>query len=384
MGNSSSDQAERYTIVDFEGEQAFHALHEDWDRLWRQSSEVTESQTWHWQYLYWKHLAPTTHPVVIVAQDSQGTCLALAAFFICRDQSSWVSKAAFLGDKRPDYHLILAVPNLPETVGHQMLERFVLKLKTRVSLIELSNIPLNSYTGRVIEQFFKDEHWLRPTTLKWQTQTYAVPLPATVEKYQEQLGPRSRRDFNYERRLLSREFSVEFRVCSTLEDLGGTLDAVEMVDRARWGANSRYCIGSHCVFERSVARASCEMGIYRAFLLYLNGKASSFVTGAVVRNLLKASSIGYDRSVPGKFSAGKVTNFYAIEYCIQQGYSEYDLTRGSEDYKKWMGAQPHTNLHVRLYRSRLDALRESSGKRVVSFLRNQPWLRSAYQRWLRR
>lgn len=384
MGEGGSDRAERYAIVDFEGEQAFHTLHEDWERLWWQSSEATQSQTWDWQYMYWKHLAPTTRPVVIVAQDSQGMCVALAAFFMCRDQVSWVSKAAFLGDKRPDYHLMLVMPNLPETVGCQILEHFVLKFKTRAPFIELSNIPLNSYTGRVIQQFFQDDRRFCPPTLQWQTQTYAVSLPATVDKYQEQLGPRSRRDFHYEKRLLSKEFSVEFRVCSTLEDLDSTLDAIETIDRARWGVNSRYCIGSQREFDRSVARALCEMGIYRAFVLYLNGKPSAYVAGAVVRNALKVATIGYDRSLPGKFSPGKVTNFYTIEYCIQQGYSEYDLTRGSEDYKKWMGGRPCTNVHVRLYRSRLDALMESRGQRLVSFLRNQSWLRSAYQRWLRK
>ena len=384
MGEFGSDRAERYAIVDFEGEQALHTLREDWDRIWWQSSEATQCQTWHWQYLYWKHLAPTTRPVIIVAQDSQGVCVALAAFFICRDQASWVSKAAFLGDKRPDYHLMLAMPNLPEAVGCQILEHFVLKFKTRVPFIELSNIPLNSYTGRVIKQFFQDDHRFRRPTLQWQTQTYAVALPATVDKYQEQLGPRSRRDFHYERRLLSKEFSVEFRVCSMVEDLDSTLDAIEIIDRARWGANSRYCIGSQRDFERSVARALCEIGVYRAFLLYLNEKPSAYVAGTVIRNALKVATIGYDRSVPRKFSTGKATNFYAIEYCIQQGYSEYDLTRGSEDYKKWMGACPCTNVHVRLYRSRLDALIEPRGQRLVSFLRNQPWLRSTYQRWLRK
>jgi hypothetical protein len=196
----------------------------------------------------------------------------LAAFFLCRDQASWVSKVAFLGDKRPDYHLMLAMPNLPEVVGGQILEHFVLKFQTRAPFIELSNIPLNSYTGRVAKQFFQDGHRFRRPTLQWQTQTYAVPLPATVDKYQAQLGPRSRRDFHYDKRLLSKEFSVDFRVCSTLEDLDSTLDAIEIIDRTRWGANSRYCIGSQRDFERSVARALCEMGIYRAFVLYLNGK----------------------------------------------------------------------------------------------------------------
>ena len=211
-----------------------------------------------------------------------------------------------------------------------------------------------------------------------------VPLPDTIEEYLKQLGPRSRRDFRYDRRQLSNEFSVDFRAYNSLETLNEALDAIEVVDRARWGTNSRYCLASHRSFERSIARALCELGIYRAYVLYLNHTPHAFVTGAAVRNMLKVASIGFDRSVPGKWSVGKVTNFYAIEHCIESGLKQFDLTRGGEEYKKWLGAVPSTNLHVRRYRSRLDELLNSGGRTIVSFLRNQTRLRGAYQKLLRR
>lgn len=374
-----SQPVDRYTILDFEGEEAFYKFRSDWEELWWQSADATHTQTWHWQYLYWKHLAPTSQPIIIVARDSRGTCVALAAFFVCRDLSSWVSKAAFLGDKRPDYHLILAMPYLAKTVGYRILEHFISKFERRVPFIELSNIPANSYTGTIVDQLFADGADQRSRTKRWEWQTYAVPLPQTLDEYLEQLGPRSRRDFRYDRKKLCNEFSVEFRVYNDIENLNEALDAIEMVDRARWGTNSRYCLQSERSFERSLAHALCEMGIYRAFLLYLNGKPCAFVTGAIVRNSLKVASIGFDRSVPGRLSIGKVANFYAIEHCIQHGFKEYDLTRGGEEYKKWLGGLPSTNLHIRQYRSRLDELTDSSGKKCLAFLRNQNWLRRLYQ-----
>ena len=97
-----------YIVTDSQGGDAFHALKSDWDSLWCSSPDSTQAQTWDWQYLYWKHLAPQTVPLFIIARDSRGMCVALGAFFCCRDQSSLITKAAFLGDKRPDYHLILA------------------------------------------------------------------------------------------------------------------------------------------------------------------------------------------------------------------------------------------------------------------------------------
>ena len=373
-----------YTLEEFVGPEAFDKLRPDWERLWRLSSEATDTQTWHWQYLYWKHVAPKTKPVIVVARDPAGICLALAPYFICRDEASWITKGAFLGDKRPDYQLILALPNLPEDVGCQILNHFISQYSKRVPFIELSNIPLESYSGNIVNQLFSEGVDQASRTTRWERETYAVPLPRTIEDYQKQLGPRSRRDFSYDRRRLGKEFKVEFHVYDSPENLDNALDDIENIDRARWGSGSRYNLSAYRSFERSVAAKLCEMGIYRAFLLYLDAKPTAFVTGAVVRNALKVASIGFDRSVAANLSVGKLSNFFAIEHCIEHGLTEYDLTRGGEEYKKWLGAFPRTNLHVRVYRSKLDRLVESRAKEMVSFLRRQNWLRQFYQTAFRR
>ena len=372
-----------YTVAVFEGEQAFANLKNVWNDLWSSSLEATETQTWYWQYNYWKHIEPKSRPIIIVAQDCDGQSVALATFTICRDKASLVSKACFLGDKRSDYHLIIGAPNLSESVGRQILERFLTEFGNRVPFVEISGVPENSYTGAVVDELFSIEKRVDAKIRRWKNVTFSVPLPRNIEEYQNSLGARSKRDFRYDRRRLFKEFSAEFRVYGDPGALNEALDAIETIDRARWGSNSRYCLASQRAFEREVARAFCDLGIYRAFILYLNGKPSSFVAGTLVRNAMKVASIGHDPSVSGKFSVGKVTNFLAIEHCIQEGYSEYDLTNGGEEYKKWLGANRSTNLHVRLYRSRLDHLVESRAKEIVSFLRRQDWLRRFYQAVLR-
>lgn len=382
-GEEASDDC-GYSIEAYEGEDAFHVLRDDWEKLWWLSDDATETQSWQWQYLYWKYLASNTRPLIITAKDYRDHCVAMAAFFICRDGASWLSKAAFLGDKRPDYHLILAKPCLAKSVGCKIIEYFMSRVEKRVPVIELSNIPRNSYTGTVVEQLFSSEfNDQRSRTVRWEWQTYAVPLPKTLDEYLKQLGARSRRDFRYDRKKICNEFDVKFKVYSSSDDLNEALDAIELVDRAKWGSNSRYCIRSERSFERALARALCEMGIYRSFVLYLNDRPSAFVTGALVRNSLKVASIGFDRSVPGRHSVGKVANFYAIEHCIDRGYREYDLTRGGEEYKKWLGALPSINLHIRRYRSRVDELLDVSGKTMIAALRNQNWLRRIYQLTIR-
>ena len=102
-----------------------------------------------------------------------------------------------------------------------------------------------------------------------------------------------------------------------------------------------------------------------------------------MRNSYKIDSIGHDPDIASHLSIGKAANFYAIETCIQSGFCEYDLTRGSEAYKEWLGAQAHDNLHVRVFRSLMDRRLESAGKQTLEFLRQQTWLRRFYQRFVR-
>lgn len=381
---TQSVSAATYGIYEFEGEGGFFRLREEWQQLWSLSDDSTETQTWAWQYLYWKHLAPKTRPLIIVARDSRNCCVALGCFFISRDPSSWLSKATFLGDKRPDYNMILALPGIPSVVGLKILDRFVSKFRRHASFVELSNVPQKSYTGSLIPKFLDETRGWHSENLCWETQTYAVPLPNTVDEYLQLLGPRSRRDFRYDRRQLSTQFRVDFRAYSSVDNLEEALGAIEAVDKSRWGSNSRYHLHGHRSFERAVAQAFCEMGVYRSYVLYLDDKPSAFVTGAVVRNLYKVSSIGFDRSVPAKWSIGKVTNFYAIENCIENNYAEFDLTRGGEQYKKWLGATPSTNLHIRQYRTPLDQRINDGCEKFIQFLRGQEWLRGIYRELLRR
>jgi len=115
--------------------------------------------------------------------------------------------------------------------------------------------------------------------------------------------------------------------------------------------------------------------MYRAFILYLGDRPAAFVYGAVVRNEFKVTAIGRDPGIPGKYSVGTVTNNYAIERCILDGLSVYDLSRGSEEYKKWLGATARVNEHVRFYRTPVDRTIERLSRRVADAARSRPWLR---------
>jgi CelD/BcsL family acetyltransferase involved in cellulose biosynthesis len=372
-----------YAISHLEGLGAVERLEPEWEALWHACPDATDTQLPLWQVAHTRLRAPRSTPIVVTARDAAGRLVALASFAISRDPGTLVRKATFLGDKAPDYHLILSVPSLPEAVGVSMLRHATDVLEKKGSFIELSNIPEASYSGRVLREL--ERSFGGDATLEtWSSETFTVPLPETIDEYVGNLGQRSRRDFNYDRRRLARDFTVEYRVSSTVAEVEDALADIERVDRGRWGDDSRYAVESQRTFLRLLALELAAREMFRAHVLYADGRPVAYVTGAVVRNELKLHSIAHDPGFPSKYSVGKVANFLAIERSIEEGLSHYDLSRGGERYKEWLGGELRSNLHVRLYRSRFDAWFAQRATVASRLLRETTFLRRSYQRLTRR
>jgi CelD/BcsL family acetyltransferase involved in cellulose biosynthesis len=361
-------------ITCLDGPDPLRSLRGEWDDLWQASIDATESQTSVFISDYSHHLNQTA-PTVVVARDSSGTCVAAAAFSICRDRVSLRRKLAFVGDKAVDYHVIVARPGLPVAIGARMLEHMYGRFRRRVPSVELANVPAQTWTGESLREWAARAESNSAIVERWRTETFAVALPKTLEDYVRRLGPGARHDFRYYRRRVQRDFQATFRVITRIEDLGEGLEAIEAVDRARWGSGSRFRAAEYRQFARRLAEHLCAAGMYRAFILYLDGRPAAFVYGSVVRNEFKVTAIGRDPGIAGKYSIGTVTNNFAIERCIEDGLAAYDLTRGAEEYKKWLGATARVNEHVRLYRSRVDRTIERLSRVAADAARSRPWLR---------
>jgi CelD/BcsL family acetyltransferase involved in cellulose biosynthesis len=244
---------------------------------------------------------------------------------------------------------MLARRSLPVQTGIDALAHLVRATRNSVPFIDFSNVPASSWTGQVLLGLH--ESLPQNTTVLRKTDTYAVVLPKSIEEYLNGLGERSRRDFHYDLRRLKREYEVEFKAHRKVSE--ECLQAIEKVDKARWGSVSGYGVRGYREFERSVARALADRGNYLA-VLYLNGQAAAFLWGAVLTNRLMVDRVGHDPGIAPKLSIGKVTNSFSIQYAIEQGLELFDLTRGAESYKKWLGATARTNLHLRIYRTPFD------------------------------
>jgi len=315
---------------------------------------------------------PRSPVFVLRVGDAESSLL--AAFERARDAESGLLKVCFLGNTRADYNVMLTRPDLPVEVGVGALEYLVKMAGNHVPFVEFQNVPAESWSGRVIRALY--EKLPRNRTLLKTRGTCAVDLPGLVEEYESHLGERSRHHFRYDLRRLEREHEVEFRVYR--DACEECLQAIESVDRARWGAESRYRVPARRQFEHSIARAMAGQGVYLAVVLFLDGRPAAFLWGGVVKGRLLVDRTGYDPALPRKLSVGKVTDFYGVRLAIQMGIKVFDLTRGRESYKKWLGANEHTNLYLRIYRTVLDRRITESCETIMARFQSSRTLTRAF------
>lgn len=381
--DSSPGRADQYVLSDLTGEQAFLSLRTKWNELWSACRDATQFQMWNWQYLYWKHIIPATIPRILILQDSFGECCAIAPFVRTCDPMTGMTSYSFIGGYRADYNQILSRSDVPESAGIRMLEYALRRFRYGASFIEFSRIPAESWTGRSLQTLHSKRHPVNNLTEFSTSNAFAVALPQSINEYIAGLSPRMRRHVGYDQRRLAKECVVDFRVYENSEHIEDVIRQIESVDIARWGNASMYRSRSQRQFETSLLRSLCSSGALKIFILCLDGTPCAYVRGAHVGDTLEVDRIAYNPSVPAKLSVGKVANVMAIEACIQRGIRRFDLTRGGEIYKQWLGAQPRQLLTLRVHRSSADRLAQFFGGRLLRLVRQQPWLRNVCRKWLR-
>lgn len=373
---------QQFTVKEFKGEQAFHDLRPDWDALWRESADATHFQLWDWQHLFWKHVAPDAVPYFATLWDSAGRCRTIAALIRTRDPKSGMMVTGFIGSMRSDYNMFLVGKDVPESAGLMLLRHLLKYHRHRSSSLKLINVPAESWTGKVVSAY-RAECAVDDRLIGFMYgEGHTVLLPSSIDEYVSTLSQRARRHFGYERRRLEKGCKIEFRVHEGINGIEEIIDQIEVIDLSRWKSESMYSRPQRQALEKGVIRALAERGNLLVFLLYINGKPATFAWCALVRGIVEVDRIAYDPSLPSKLSVGKVANFYAIEECIRRGHTEFDLTRGGEAYKGWLGAVPRKLINFEIHRSQFDRLFQKWGAKFGAVVRKQEWMRTAYRKYV--
>jgi len=325
----------------------------EWQDVFQSNVNLSPYQSFEWLSHWWHYLGTGTLYILRVA-DADGRVIGFAPLHMRRKYYGVpVKHLAFIGVKRTDYLDFLVRPG-QEDAFFQALFTFLKERQQEFRFIELRDFPdsstnfaaLTRHAGRIFPVYQTESSRI----------CVSIPLTADWQSYLGTLGKRTRKDVGYDRRYLAKRHEIRMAHFRNGQEFDkGYADLVE-VYKKRWDAEkgaTRYSEDDASHFEAAAAKSLSKRGDYRLWMLYADEAPVAALAGYEHNNKLFADVYAH---VPAfhKLSVGNVVLGHAIEACIDNGLTEFDLSRGEERYKyKWNG-QAKRNYHLKIYRSHAD------------------------------
>lgn len=334
----------------------FENLQTAWDALYRSNPNHTPFQSWEWNFAWWKNFGDEKSLRLLVVEN-EGRVIGIAPFYLRKKFYGFpLRHLGFIGQKRGDY-LDFIVTAGQEALFFRTLGEYLKSAIDEWQLVELKDVPENSVN---LPHLFREMRENFPLFgVEHQRICVSIPLTADWEGFLQTLGKRTRKDVGYDRRFLDKNFKTEFKIFTNSSAVFDGFRDLVTIYQERWqeekGAG-RFAEDNVFKFEEEVCRRLSQRGDYRLYLLYADGRPAAGLAGYVSNGKYYGDTYAHAPQFH-KFSAGNVLLGRAIEDCIQNKWSELDLSRGDEPYKfKWNG-QAKRNCHIKIFRNRFAAAR---------------------------
>jgi CelD/BcsL family acetyltransferase involved in cellulose biosynthesis len=328
---------------------------EYWQKIFDAGTAHTPYQQFDWLYNWWCTFGNDRLYIVRV-NDSVGRVLGYAPMYIrSRYFGVPIKHLSYIADKRTDYLGFIVTPG-GEDEFFQVLFTFLHSRRKDFSFIELRDMPATSPYLDALEN--AAARWFPHQYKKIDQTCVSVPLTKSWDEQLALLGKRMRRHVRYDPRNLARHAEVQFREYRHWDDFAGIYDQMADVYRQRWTdelGSTRYDDTASANFESSVLRAYAELGMLRVWVLFVDGKpvawTDAYVLGGTAFIDTNVHSPEYHR-----YSVGNVLVGHVLQDCIEQGLTEFDLSRGVERYKYRWGGREKYNIRLLLASSRWQLL----------------------------
>ena len=166
-----------------------------------------------------------------------------------------------------------------------------------------------------------------------------LPLPASFDRYIEQLGKKERHELRRKlRRAAEAEPGLSFRVTGSPEELARDFPSFVALHRRSHPEKQEFMDDRMAGFFRKVAERFLSSGQLR--LAFLRGRGGDIASAFQIEynGTLLLYNSGFDPSGSG-LSPGLVLLARCIEEAIGRGLREYDFLRGRERYKYDLGGR---------------------------------------------
>ncbi len=313
----------------------FSELKEDWTDLLKKSRSDTLFLTWEWMYTWWDYFKDNKYLFILTVYDESDNLVGIAPLCINNKNVGSIpvlKYVEFLGTMpiSSDHLDFIICKRMERKVLGAIVEYIFQEGKWDFCL--LTNIPITSLTSRLLKEIMGN----RPFQLEISQVCPYIPLPDQIGNYYSSLSRSRRNTIKRRRRNLQKKYNgFEFLIFEEQDDIDDAMERLFKLHEKRWmlmkhkGNFSRNKVRD---FHKKVAGIFLNSDMLRLYFLRIRGKDVAALYVFKYNNKLYYYQGGWDPEWT-KDSVGSVLTNLVIEDAINNGYSEYDFLRGTEDYK---------------------------------------------------
>jgi CelD/BcsL family acetyltransferase involved in cellulose biosynthesis len=254
---------------------SFRALSGEWDRQVSQSAHYSYFVRWHWNWLWWMHLAPATAQLFLVCcRDRSGELVGLAPLYLrARRILSFlkIQELHLLGMgvplKTSEYVDLLAKPGWEPAVADAIAA--ALKDQRVWDRLSLAGVPAESpIANRLMEAL-----GLESQSASFDVAPY-IDTSCGWDSYKQVLGRSMRRNVEYYRRRLFQQQSCTFERVTNTDRITEAIDDLIRLHQARWqlaGEPGSFAEPKVAAFLHEAVLAAHSACLLRLWVLRING-----------------------------------------------------------------------------------------------------------------
>jgi CelD/BcsL family acetyltransferase involved in cellulose biosynthesis len=350
-------------------------LHEAWNNLLIKSNANTVFLTWEWMYTWWECFGEGKKLFVVVAED-KGVTVGIAPFQITQSRFFGICKLSlleFLGTTG----VITEYPDIIIQQGREYelipaIIDFILKSTLEWDVLNLVSIRQSSQNLKLIRKYCEDkgiQYWEYGSNI-----SPYIELPSSIDEYLLSLSKKSRWKIKSYRNKLEETRKIGLYETKEKNKIDDDFAVIMQLHQKRW--ENKGGLGSFAQskvrflkFHNSIIHRFFDNGWLYLLQLIVDGIPLAGQYNFIYNNTVYCHSTGFDPDW-SEYHVGNVLQLLAVEDLIRKGANEFDLLRGTEQYKYIWAKKEHISIDIAFWRTKKIARRITAERNVRKVARS--------------
>ena len=337
------------TIEIIKDAKAFHALQEEWNPLLQRSSANGVYLTFEYLSTWWNTYGDQFQLRILTARRGE-QLLGIAPLAIgpgsgmIRRPLRHLTFIGSLGDTAAEFLDFIIEPSEESTVVIKFYEAIYDQLGREWDVLYLNLTPAQS---PVLAQALPVISQYRgiAVTMDASPSPY-LPLPATWPELLSAKSKNFKKQFNNHWNRLHKNHEVEVLRAGHEISIDDAFDALVALNSKRWGGDALAFQSTRFNrFHRELAETFHQLGWLYFRIIKIDGEIAAARFDYVYNNKLWNIQGGWNPKL-SHLSLGRLLIGMEIQWCIEQGLTEYDFLAGESDYKRSWATDARTLLNV--------------------------------------